>query len=861
MRKFVKLYWEYILAFIIPIIIVVIHCIVRDSWLFGNGSILRGDAGVQYVYLFEELWNKVHNGDFSFYSWNALGGFDIYLNLLYYAVSPATLIILILPKACLYDAIQFFMVLKWALMCFTSVYFFMHTRFNSLEKQKKLAALVLGLCYAMSNFFLNVLQYFNWLDSFIIFPILLLLVEKMMESGKWKIYYLLLTVSMICNFYISFSACIFLLFWFVLQVMSKEQKNRRIWKTFIGSSVLAAATAGMVILPCVMNVNRRSTLESIDTVKSYITSILYEPYEFIRKFFIFHPISDHSTPYTSFYASVGVIALCLLYGFIKMNKKIKYSKMGMTIFMLVCFFVGGLDYVWHGFSIPNVTDHRYAYLFIMLLLLIALDVLSNVEQVKIWQCTAAMCISLAIFVYTFFKITEYDSFIVYLGTILLIVLYFILFVLLCKNSIQKSSFIKAFFSICLLEIVMNSFYQWGYYDQIKPSEDECITQACNLAEQVKLEDGERYAIVDAGHNPGLRASVPCMTGFVSYANGELSRLSEMLGMHTYQSAGFLYNGGTPVLNLMFNIRYGIGANAASFSDCEQIMEDETVALYQMKRIAGLGYMTDNSIENWETENGSTFDLQNAFIQYATGDMDCKIFKPVHPADITCSSSMGSVEPLDFQDEMYKDAYIYNYTPMFNPDGITMEFTVERNEDLYLALSENTSNYVRVLIDSELVYQSLTKARQNLIHIGNVKKGDKISVICAVEGMVNTEMQVIARFAEFDDTIYQEKYELLSSDLFKINKMSSDRISGEIQALHEGVMMTSIQAVDGFEVYVDQEKKDYKVIGKTFIGVPLDKGEHTVEFVYHTPYAEVGWFVSIIAFMIYIAICIRDKWVK
>lgn len=87
----------YIIAFCIPWLLIVIHSVLRHTWPVFDGSILRGDAKVQYYYLYVELWNKVHSGQSLFYSWNAGDGFDFFLNFAYYLISPFALLILAVP--------------------------------------------------------------------------------------------------------------------------------------------------------------------------------------------------------------------------------------------------------------------------------------------------------------------------------------------------------------------------------------------------------------------------------------------------------------------------------------------------------------------------------------------------------------------------------------------------------------------------------------------------------------------------------------------------------------------------------------------------------------------------------------------
>ena len=227
MKEFIKKNWNYIAVFLIPWLIVVIHCIMRDSWLTGNGSLLNGDTKIQLYPLFVEFWNKVHSGESLFFSWNAGNGIDFYSNFAYYLISPFNLIVLLCPKAWIENTVQFVMVLKWSLTGVTMVYYFMHTKHNRLEHCKTLVSGIMGLAFVLSNYMIMELGYFNWTDVIILFPILLLLLENMIETGKWKLYCILLALSMICNFYMAYQVCIFLTIWFLLHICRKDTAKIR----------------------------------------------------------------------------------------------------------------------------------------------------------------------------------------------------------------------------------------------------------------------------------------------------------------------------------------------------------------------------------------------------------------------------------------------------------------------------------------------------------------------------------------------------------------------------------------------------------------------------------------------------------
>ena len=94
MKRIFKKYWFYILAFFLPVVIILIHSWVADTWLTGNGSILRGDMKGQLVPFYYALWDKVHAGENLSYTWNLCGGMDFH-SILGYLIWPFTLLILL----------------------------------------------------------------------------------------------------------------------------------------------------------------------------------------------------------------------------------------------------------------------------------------------------------------------------------------------------------------------------------------------------------------------------------------------------------------------------------------------------------------------------------------------------------------------------------------------------------------------------------------------------------------------------------------------------------------------------------------------------------------------------------------------
>lgn len=189
----------------------------------------------------------------------------------------------------------------------------------------------------------------------------------------------------------------------------------------------------------------------------------------------------------------------------------------------------------------------------------------------------------------------------------------------------------------------------------------------------------------------------------------------------------------------------------------------------------------------------------------------------------------------------------------------MDMTVPKDMDLYIVIKNGLASISRLSLDDDLVYRDTFGNLQETLHIGEVKAGQKIKIESYRTGTVSGNTNYVwFQFGSFQESAYQNVYEKLSANVYRINKMDSSYISGEINADETGIMMTSIQAVDGFEVYVDNKKVSYLSIGDTFIGVPLEKGRHMVEFYYKTPYFKEGMMGSVCGICVLLMLCIIQK---
>ena len=857
-KSFLKKYWHYLAAIIIPFGVLLISCFLRKTWPIGDGMLLRGDMAQQFVPFYYELWEKVHNGGSLSYTWSITGGCDFNL-ILGYLLSPFSLLVLIFPKKCIVDIVQLIMVMKWVLVSVSMVYFFYHTRHNTLKTHKKAVSLFLGLAFGMGSGMINFMGYIQFTSIMICFPFLLLLVEKIVTEKKWKLYYLILTYCIFTQYYMMFGICFILLIWFVLQ-FNRETKEK--WKKFFifaGSSVLAACTSLGGMMAGWMLVSGRLENES-NAKLSYIKDILISPIDFIKQLFIFEPIPEQSDMDPNVYFSVLGVFIVLFFVFIKIGKKRKLCMLAVSALLVASYFFGFLNIVWHCFSIPNAVYHRFTNLFVFIMLVLALYVLIHLKDLKMYQVLIVGVISIAAFVVTFINIENYNSYIIYLVTILLLVLYILLFVLYCKKSITYGNMLLTLVVFGIIELSANAYTALEDYAFPEPFFSEYDTlPAVRLSEKAELEAGERISYVTDNSNISMITSKNSDTGFISGINGNNLNLHSLLGMKYGGQNAYWLSGASPLVNLIYNIQYGIGDSSMQFSDAETVEEEEYWQLYKMNRLAGLGYMVQSSVLDWGNSGTTSFELQNEFVKTATGEED--IFYTVQPEGMTCTNALGAlVEP---NEEYLSDGwyyYVYENQVGNKYDTLAAGFVADRDiEDLYWFGNGNTNLSYSVYIDGETKYAEYLASRQATVHIGKVEKGQKV-VICAVPDAPEQGNKTIwsMQFAEFDEEAYEKVYASLCENVYDIEIFEDGYVKGSIHVDEEEIMMTSIQASEGFEVYVDGEKIEYETVANTMIGVPLSAGEHVVEFKYQSPRVLAADVVSVCSFGVFLLLCLLDR---
>ncbi|MCR5702219.1 MAG: YfhO family protein [Lachnospiraceae bacterium] len=860
-KKFAKDKWFYIAALLTPWIIALVHSALNDTWVTGNGNIAVGDLQAQIIPFAYEIWDKFHLHQSIDFTWHVVDGINFH-TMTGYLVSPFTLLMLFFPRNMIPDFIQFTMLAKWSLCSLTTVYFFYKTRFNKLEENKELVSLFLGLAYALGNGIMSYIGFIQFMDVMICFPILLLLVERMVTDEKtpWKLYYIILVWCIISNAYPSFQVCIFLAMWFVFQISGDETHRLKKFIVFSASSLAAAFTNIWILRGGISAAGSRMATDGVDSRVAFVSKPLIALWEFVKQFFVLEPIATVRSYCPNIYMTVTAAFLLLLFPIIRIEKRRKACLFVIIAILAISFFEGHLNLLWHIMNIPNGVYNRFMFLFVFAALFAVLLVFNSIDAINYKVLVPCGVVALGLFAYTITGITQFGNVMEYLATPLIICFVIIVLVLFIRKSVDYKQLVYVLAVLGLAEVVISSYSSFSYYDgALCYGKNGLVNQACELLDDAELNEGERIVSLTPSPNIGMITNQNADGGFLSSINPGNRALHEKLGMSTNSNVEFGVRGASPLCNLIFNIRYVHGESEMICSDSEVVANDEYLQLYRTNRLAGLGYMVSDSIRDWDSEGKNCFQYQNDFVKKAVGgdDVFTAADGTVKFSDLYGNESKPDEEALKYGLYQYSvEEYTYD-----EGDARELDFTAEKDMDLYMFFhsNQNLSNYIYV--DGEQKHVDARQFRQSTYHIGKVKKGQTVSIISAPseKTVYGNDYTMRYLFADFDEAAYAKAYEKLSKNVYVIEKEEANYIKGTIEADESGIMMTSIPS--GFGVYVDGQKVERELIGDTFIGVPLSKGTHEVEFRYTFASRKKGIIISAICIAVFLLICAMDVFKK
>ena len=870
-------------------IIFIITAVFAVAWIgnqiypFEEHTLILLDGIHQYIPFFSEYYEKIKNGENLFYSLHMGMGNNFFALFSYYLSAPLNLLVLLFPKDKLYFSLSLLIYIKILLAGLIFAYYLIHRPGNkkseevvepqSLIKEKKKEFYIAGfsIAYALSSYCVGYYWNIMWLDCIYILPLVILGMERLMKEKKIVLYVITLAYCLYCNYYMAFMVCIFLVLYFFTFKVSTIKEFIQNGLRFAVASLLGGGISAFLLLPAYWGILMTS---AGGTMTSEIPA--WEWYGHIKETLVSQlilnkPITVDFSPWkANLYCSILILFLVPM--FLWKRKESLYRKITITAMVLV-FYISYdnelLNYIWHGFHQQNGIPNRMVFLCNFLLLVIGYEVLKDRDSISWYGFGFGLLASLG-FVLYLWKVNPETDDMIFSTSFLLIALYALLFAAERWKKLNASKFltiVTILFSIEVSLMAMNGMLENGFVDARKRfTINESLEEAKEWLKEGMKDDLYRTELSESAYfNEVTYHNLNGVSLFSSTADADAISTLKSLGFHTSTNL-YMYQGATQFTNSILGVRYVIKRDVlttkkdATLENEGQHMEGfllekefGTVQIFENQTPLALGFEVSPDVYSFKPSDDSVFEVQNQLAEKMTEEKN-PFFEVVHGDSIVESSANVITTK--------KGGTAYSYEKTDSEEAeIKLQIPIEEDMELYIYPEGRILDGVIIWLDSELVEGGAICSQ--CVFVGTVKKGQILTVQYKMEEEGTKTGDIAVYMAKYNAGNFEKHYEVLKQNQLSVKQLAANVLEFTSEDEDGGLYFMSIPYDDGFEITVDGEKQEARILADTFLGIelePLKEGqkEHKVVIKFVPVGLKEGIVISISSILIFILVLCLQK---
>lgn len=841
-----------LLSFLFPLAVMLFCMVFFQVGPFGSKSFLIIDGLHQYMPFFSVLYDKLKEGGSLFYSFRTGLGVNFLSLFSYYLSSPLNLFILLFDKTQLNTAVSLLIVLKIALSGLTAGIYF-----SSKAKKTDLTVFACAAAYALNSWMVGYSWNVMWLDAVMIFPLVMLGIERLVDKRDGRLYGAALFYALYCNYYIAFMICIFAVIWYVFYSFKSVRQFFFRGLAFAGYSLLAGGMAAVLLLPAYMGIKQTAAGKTMGLPEHAWQSGFADL--ITRQFDLAAPVShDNFDGNANLYFGVFVVFAVVLYLFNREIRPVDKLKKGLLlVFFYVSFNEDILNFIWHGFHNQYGIPNRFSFLYGFVLLCMLFEVMKHRDSVRNWQVILGCLLGVGLlFVSRKWAENPLEDGIYGAAGMLLLLYGLILFVMSFDKKHQKWH-VTAFCIAAAAEMAVTAVVGFGHIGQISVPKFFSGTEAAEEAAK-SLDDGTFYRSELAdGKMVNENAWYPfrAVGLFGSTAANSTVKIMDSLGFYTGANE-YLYEGATPVTNLLLGVRY-IYYHPEDVLKTSFVYKDSfgDFDVYE-NPVEGLsiGYMINREIDGWFHESAYPFRVLNELCAYGYGIFD--MFEGIDIPDPVTSGCTAS--------RTNDGEYYFEYEESAE-DNMVFSIPVEEDmEDLYIFYDGTQVENAEIALDGSIVKEG--DMDSYIIPVGAASGGSTLTVRFKLKG--ETEDGYVRLSAgSMNPALFESLADQVTAQAFQIGEMTDRHITGNVMAGENQRLFFSIPYDEGWDVVVDGKPAETTKVGDAFLAVDLEPGEHQVSLTYTPPGFVPGMAVSVVCIGVYVLICVcsplirrkREEW--
>lgn len=867
--------WNYLgIAFAIPAVGMLIVMLISQYAPFGHYSMLYSDMYHQYYPFFVAFRKALLEGNGLLYSWSVGMGMD-YLGLIsYYLASPLNLLSVLVPEGLLLDYFSLLVPIK---LGFAGLFFaiFLKKTFRKNDLSISLFGSFYALCAWALGFQWNVM----WLDTFALLPLVALGTVSLLRDKRFFLYTVTLFLSIFTNYYIGFFTCIFVFLLFFCYEICRWQGFRRFFLDLVRIacfSVLAIGMTAILELPALAAL--QNTQSSVNNFPEGFQLNITSDDTWLGLLDAMRQVAGNmggglepnfKEGLPNLYCGVGSILLAFLFltsGKVKLRDKL--CSVALLLFFIVSFIVRQLDYIWHGFHFTNMIPYRFSFLYSFVLLYMAYRAFLMRRRFRVWQIAVAGILTLLV-LFCSDKRTDVVFLSYNLAFFLLyfsVLIYGVLrkrppvetdeasrraYLLGCIRRRNTISLVLA--GVMALEIILNLVSFGIYFPGTNVSNYPKGTEyAASMIRYMKeREENTPFYRAEVTHsqtlNDGALNGYNGVSTFTSSANVRVTEFMRTLGYgakNTYNR--YCFEESSPVANLFLNLKYMLERDGKVKQNnyFTEIHHYGDVYLLENNAYLPLGFLANTALGEVDfTKSTEPFYFQNDLLTAASG-IEGEYWHSISTGNLNITATEGiDLSPMP-------EGRYCSYICGDENGTVYFDYTADRAGLVCVHLTLSGRNSFRIYKNGEEIVSESYSLPQ-MLSVCEVVPGDVIEISLSCDAGDKDSMTI--RAAILDEALFRQAYGVLAASQLELTKFESTRVEGDIVCDRDGLLYTSIPYDGNWQAQVDGQAVEPVLVGDCMIALPMTQGTHSVAFRYHNAAFSLGWKVSLVCAVIFLAL--------
>lgn len=832
-----------VLSFLLPLVVLIPIMMILKITPFGNHNLMMSDLGAQYTPFFSYLKQMLLGKESLIYSFSTGMGDGILPLAAYYLMSPFNFLFLLVPNSSLDTMVTCVILLKIC-CCSAAMNYYLRKTF----KHNSTTQIFFSLGYALCAYV--VIYQFNlmWLDAVILFPLVVLYLQKLIDERRTLAYTITLASTIIVNYYLGYMTCLFALFYYFYWTMkttsfntlkSYWQQTKSTFFLFVRQSVIGAMLGAFILIPAIIGM--------LNTGKTEVSALTFLPYpRFFTDFFL--QIGMDSTNYASrlshlpnIYCGTLTIILVVLYFFEKkVSTKEKRLKLGMIAVLFLSFMIQTFNAIWHMFQMTAGFPYRNAYMLSFFLIVIAYESWSNLKwaniskNVFIIPTVTAIAMIIGYFSLNFMNgnmakffpdhVTNYTLEVPDFKLLVISIISFYLFAMLLKIKKRRRAMLPLILSIFVIELGVN-YYQmisdapFGESTEFSQKESKVGQLTKGLVQEIRKTDSSLFRVqndicgIDNGYNQAMMNNYYAISSYSSTLNNDLRLTLQNLGLFSKNQRRISDAGSTAFTNYLLNVQYIFSEHPIAGEVA--VYQSGRVAAYNTNQVkSSIGYAVPENFSRIKLKVNEPFTNQNRLAQTMLGQADFMLFKPSEKAIRTADN--------DWQ------------------------VTTGATGEVYLDVHPKKNTTYQIKVNGQSITTKIELTSRSLVNLGYFEKGAVLHI--QTNGLkrsknLNQSLQTL------DNQSLSELVQTYSADNHKqyvsTYNGQSNKFEGTIEAKANEILFLSIPYDENWQVRIDGRPAKKTKLLNAFIGVKLPEGQHEIRLQYRSKSFEIGLIISIV----------------